>query len=85
MVFGDTIVGYLFVWLIQKFAEAEKNAEKECPPSRRSVQYRIFEFSATLTLVTGLSLVTGLTLVTELALIEDVTLVYPFMNTINSC
>ena len=29
MVCGDTIVGYLFVWLIQKFAETEKNAEKE--------------------------------------------------------
>ena len=29
MVFGDTLIGYLFVWMIEKFAEAEKKAERE--------------------------------------------------------
>ena len=28
MVIGDDFIGYLFLWMIQKFAEAEKNAEK---------------------------------------------------------
>lgn len=29
MVLGDDFIGYLFLWMIQKFAEAEKIAKEE--------------------------------------------------------
>ena len=34
MVFGDTLVGYLFIWFVYKLAAAEKQAEKEAKELR---------------------------------------------------
>jgi len=37
MVQGDDLIGYLFLWMIQKFAEAEKNTEKEFQEMRSKI------------------------------------------------